>query len=107
MQCDSYDSIYPTSNTFSEPISDSSLVPGWSVFGSSYGKCRNGLIYNYYYQDYTCFCEYHCSWDKCRLEDPPNECLFGTQSKWFWDSNKNFWIAQILEGIEMFYLIND
>ena len=43
----------------------------------------------------TCFCsEPHCSWEKCRLSEPPDECLIGTGSIWLWDSQKNYWVAQ-------------
>ena len=46
----------------------------------------------------TCGCEEHCSWDVCRLEEPPNDCLYGTKSIWKWDHLKNAWVAQLLEG---------
>ena len=46
----------------------------------------------------NCFCEEHCSWDVCRLEEPPNDCLYGTKSIWKWDHLKNAWVAQLLEG---------
>ena len=46
----------------------------------------------------TCGCEEHCSWDVCRLEEPPNDCLHGTKSIWKWDHLKNAWVAQLLEG---------
>ena len=43
-----------------------------------------------------CFCEDHCSWDKCYLLEPPQRCLSGSkeESEWFWDSGNNYWVAQ-------------
>ena len=46
----------------------------------------------------TCSCEEHCAWDLCRLVNPPNKCLRGTRSQWQWDSFKNAWVAQVIEG---------
>ena len=42
----------------------------------------------------TCHCEDHCAWDKCRLTEPANECLIGTNSTWVWSSQNNYWVAQ-------------
>ena len=44
---------------------------------------------------YTCFCEEHCSWEKCALEDPPDHCLSRVNSKWIWDSDKTTWVARM------------
>ena len=41
----------------------------------------------------TCFCEDHCSWERCRLETPPYDCLPRTNTAWIWDSKKKFWAA--------------
>ena len=41
----------------------------------------------------TCFCEDHCSWEQCRLETPPNNCLPRTNTAWIWDLEKKFWGA--------------
>lgn len=43
----------------------------------------------------TCYCEDHCSWDKCILLSPPDECLHGTDSEWFKDTELNYWVAKI------------
>ena len=49
---------------------------------------------------FTCFCEDHCSWDMCRLNEPPELCLENTFSScdscssWEWDSIRNYWTAQ-------------
>ena len=48
--------------------------------------------------DGTCHCEDHCSWDLCRLTEPPDQCLQGTNSKWQWDDVKSAWVAQIKQG---------
>ena len=47
---------------------------------------------------HTCSCEDHCSWDSCFLHHPPEECLSGTGSKWYWDSRMGAWVAQLVEG---------
>ena len=47
---------------------------------------------------WMCYCEAHCRWDKCRLHEPPDECLIGTDSRWEWDSQKKYWVAQLLQG---------
>ena len=47
----------------------------------------------------VCTCDDHCSWDLCRLLEPPDDCLLRTNSEWIWDSLKNAYVAQIIEGI--------
>ena len=44
---------------------------------------------------HTCFCEDHCSWETCRLQFPPHNCLLGIgkQATWAWDSIKSAWVA--------------
>ena len=46
----------------------------------------------------TCFCEDHCSFEKCALEIPPDECLENIESNWIWSSEDQYWIAQ-MKGI--------
>ena len=44
----------------------------------------------------TCICEDHCSWDACRLINPPQKCLsriYG-DAIWNWDGVKHAWVAQ-------------
>ena len=41
----------------------------------------------------TCLCEDHCSWEKCVLEEAPNDCLKDVNSKWVWDSKQMFSLA--------------
>ena len=47
----------------------------------------------------TCYCEDHCSYERCALYDPPSECLAGTNSKWAWDSKSMYWTAQANFGM--------
>ena len=49
----------------------------------------------------VCTCNEHCSWDLCRLAEPPKTCLVGTNSEWHWDSLKNGYAAQIVTGIHV------
>ena len=44
----------------------------------------------------TCFCEDHCSWEICRLTNPPKECLSRITGKAVWslDDNADGWVAQ-------------
>ena len=30
----------------------------------------------------TCYCEDGCTWERCTLSNPPEECLRGTNSTW-------------------------
>ena len=60
---------------------------------NTYG-CQGSTCYN----DRNCFCEPHCSWEKCRLFEKPEDCLNGVNSEWIWNSTHNFWVAQ-LKGI--------
>ena len=46
----------------------------------------------------TCFCETHCSWKKCKLDQPPHNCLSDTNLKWKYDHWKKYWIT-VVEGI--------
>ncbi len=72
---------------------------------------------------YSCSCEDHCRWDRCRLDNPPTDCLSKIDAKWMrdlcrfdahkhlpyclskvvakwiWDPAKDYWIAQFVEGI--------
>ena len=50
----------------------------------------------------TCSCEEHCAWDLCRLTIPPGECLQGNKSQWEWDSVKNAWVAQEIQGNNLY-----
>ena len=40
----------------------------------------------------TCYCQDHCSWQKCTLLEPPEECLRDTNGSWQWESN--YWVAE-------------
>ena len=48
----------------------------------------------------TCFCEDHCSWNLCRLDQPNQNCLrklsttLQNNVTWKWNSNENYWVAQ-------------
>ena len=43
----------------------------------------------------TCHCEDHCSWYKCKLDNPPMNCIEGENSFWQWDEKRNYWVAQM------------
>ena len=59
------------------------------TFGCGEKKCPN-----------TCFCEDHCSWKKCRLENPPQSCLYNTKLKWDFDGYRNHW-KSVIRGISV------
>ena len=40
----------------------------------------------------TCYCSDHCSWEKCTLSRPPENCLRGTNGTWLW--NARWWSAK-------------
>ena len=44
----------------------------------------------------TCFCEDHCSWETCRLINPPQDCLskIDGEAIWAWDVVEDAWVAQ-------------
>lgn len=44
----------------------------------------------------TCYCEDHCSFERCKLDVPPKGCLNGLplEPTWSWDSRQNYWVAQ-------------
>ena len=46
-----------------------------------------------------CSCGSYCSWDLCRANVAPSDCLAETGSEWKWDLLKNAWVAQIINGI--------
>ena len=80
---------------FSDSVSYKVLIPQKPVDG-----CPGGTSIKFLWADdfYTCRCEDHCSWDKCCLHKPPGECLSGTESIWLWDSQKFYWVAQVIQG---------
>ena len=41
----------------------------------------------------TCFCEDHCSWEKCYLNDPPKDCLENMGGAWAENPSGGFWTA--------------
>ena len=42
----------------------------------------------------TCFCEDHCSWEKCSLDEKPDKCLSNQYAMWVWDPRYSYWTAQ-------------
>ena len=43
----------------------------------------------------TCYCEDHCSWETCRLLNPPQNCLTSSpEAVWAWNTKENIWVAQ-------------
>ena len=82
-------------------VSDSALIPR----KPKDKDCREGTPPYLDDQDltngdyiYRCYCEEHCVWAKCRLVEAPDECLIGTNSIWMWDSQKQYWVAQVSNG---------
>ena len=53
-----------------------------------------------------CFCEEHCSWDMCRLFEPPDMCLIEVKGRWIWDSEKGYWVAQLGGRNELYSYCN-
>ena len=43
----------------------------------------------------SCYCEDHCSWKKCKLEDPPEGCLIHSDREWFYDEKNRYWKANL------------
>ena len=42
-----------------------------------------------------CYCEDHCSWERCKLTEKPNDsCVPTAQSKWDWDTENDFWVLK-------------
>ena len=62
-----------------------------------YEDCEVSASYRNRYG--VCTCNEHCSWDICRLLEPPDDCLLGTNSEWKWDNLKNSYVAQITDGM--------
>ena len=55
----------------------------------------------------TCCCGEGCCWDNCNtppdgFDPPPDDCLKGAipTSKWFKDTQKHVWVAQVLGNIK-------
>ena len=42
----------------------------------------------------TCFCEEHCSWGKCWLEEPPNDCIENLGGVWIRNPTESYWTAE-------------
>ena len=42
----------------------------------------------------TCFCEDHCSWEKCSLFNPPQDCFHKINGKWSRKSSRDVWVAK-------------
>ena len=71
------------------------LPPPSGCPGQTMG-CRNRGCPN------TCYCEDHCSWEKCVI-DKPKDCLADINSIWVWDSKNMYWTAQF-DGRDKFHL---
>ena len=41
----------------------------------------------------SCFCEDHCSWEVCRLDEAPNTCL-PENFVWVFDTENHLWKSQ-------------
>ena len=42
----------------------------------------------------TCYCEDHCSWQHCSLNDPPMECFDDIDGTWFRKNEGDPWVAK-------------
>ena len=54
-------------------------------------------------QKQNCFCEEHCSWQICRLDKVPDECLAEVDGSWIWDATNSYWVAQITGEKKILY----
>ena len=68
-----------------------------SIPRSSEESCAIKIGYRARFE--VCSCNEHCSWDLCKLSEPPEDCLQGTGAEWQWDDIKEAYIAQIIQGI--------
>ena len=68
-----------------------------SIPRSSKTECAIGSKYRGRFG--VCTCNEHCSWDLCRLVEPPKDCLLATGSVWQWDNLKNAYVAQVDMGM--------
>ena len=84
-------SVYVTEIT-KDYILDVSSIPR-----ASNDECEISAAYRKRFG--VCSCNDHCSWDTCRLLEPPEECLLGENSEWKWDNLKNAYVAQIIDGM--------
>ena len=75
------------------PVRDSysDLIPRIPLLG-----CPRGARHRKAAGFLTCNCEDHCSWEACRLTNPPHNCISSMKKDtvWAWDSIKKFWVAQ-------------
>ena len=53
-----------------------------------------------------CSCGSYCSWDLCRTNVAPTDCLAGTGGVWKWDISMNAWVAQIVNGITSHFKVS-
>lgn len=51
----------------------------------------------------NCFCDYHCSWTKCRLFEKPENCLGSLDYGWKWNPEEMLWTAVNI-GIQNWYM---
>ena len=40
----------------------------------------------------TCFCDKYCSWDVCRVHQPPEGCPL--VHSWEWNPDQKYWFAR-------------
>ena len=50
----------------------------------------------------TCYCEDHCSWEKCFLESPPHDCLLDTNGVWSWNARNKYWNAKSMGNMQCY-----
>ena len=73
------------------------VLDGSSIPHASKDECE--VIAAYRERFGVCSCNDHCSWDTCRVSEPPQDCLLSTNSEWKWDNLKNAFVAQIIHGM--------
>ena len=77
-------------------------MTGYSASLNDDYLCPKGTMAFSIGPNYFCNCEDHCSWYKCRLNEPPLDCLDGKNSTWQWNIQKKYWVAQIRQGMNRY-----
>ena len=73
-----------------------------NIDSNSYKVCPENTVGCYGFGcPNTCFCEEHCSWAKCRLEEPPKDCIETLGGVWVKNSVENYWTAKFT-GIKLY-----
>ena len=54
----------------------------------------------------TCYCEDHCSWQRCYLSHPPMDCLDDIDGYWFRKKKSDPWVAKFHGNSNFIYIHN-